>query len=84
MSASPGQDATFAIYENLAAAALKRHGNDARRLRRALTEVEGELFLAPTPTAKAGLGHVVKRMGEKLRELETRASGEPVDPERYP
>lgn len=83
MSAAPGQDANFAMYENIAACAIRRHGKDSRKLRRALNDAEAELFLATSPSAKAGLEHLVKRLVDELREIETRASGEPV-PERYP
>lgn len=79
MSAAPGQDANFAMYES----AIRRHGKDSRKLRRALYDAEAELFLATSPSAKAGLEHLVKRLVDELRDLETRASGEPV-PERYP
>lgn len=57
------------IYENLAAAAIRRHRGDARRLRRALTDVEAELFLASNDTVREGLKLVVQRLGDKLREM---------------
>lgn len=84
MSATETQDPLFAVYENLAACAIRRHGHDARKLRKALAEVDAELFLATTPGARSGLEHMARRMADKLRELETRASGEPSDRERYP
>lgn len=76
--------AVDAMYETMASAALRIHGKDPRKLRRALTDLEATLFLAETPAMKAGLSYVRKVLGDKLRELETRASGEPVPPERYP
>lgn len=76
--------AVDALYVTMASAALRIHGRDPRKLRRALTDLEAALFLAETPAAKAGLSYVRKVLGDKLRELETRASGEPVPPERYP
>lgn len=72
------------LYVTMASAALRIHGKDPRKLRRALTDLEATLFLAETPATKAGLSYVRQVLGDKLRELETRASGEPVPPERYP
>lgn len=56
----------LAMYEALASAALRRCGNDQRRLRRTLAGFDSELSNASTPECREGFALVIARLKEKL------------------
>lgn len=56
----------LSMYEALASAALRRCGQDQRRLRRTLAGFESELARASTPECRDGFALVIARLKEKL------------------
>lgn len=60
----------LAMYEALASAALRRCGTDYRKLRRALLPLQDELRTATTDEQREGLNLVVRKLREKLEELQ--------------
>jgi hypothetical protein len=54
------------MYSSLASAALRRCGQDPRRLRRTLAGFESELANASTSECREGFARVIGKLKEKL------------------
>jgi hypothetical protein len=61
-----GSLSDLAMYSALASAALRRCGQDQRRLRRTLAGFEAELSNASTPECREGFALVIGKLKEKL------------------